>query len=41
MLIKEGRGMAMDKTVTRKAQSDGAKEIIEAAGIWLWLEMAK
>lgn len=33
--------MAKDKAVTRQAQSDNAKEIIEASGIQLWLELAK
>lgn len=31
----------MDKAVTCKAPPDDAKEIIEASGIWLWLELAK
>lgn len=41
ILITERRGMVKDKAVTRQAQSDNAKEIIEASGIQLWLELAK
>lgn len=33
--------MATDKSVTRKAQSDNAKEISKASRIWLWLKLAK
>lgn len=33
--------MTTGKTVTCKAQSDDAKEMIKASGIRLWLELAK